>query len=228
MDPGPCIVIISRSHKLLLCSKNNSMKPLQIVTVLVFIFISNVCQAQNCSFACPSNIVMKSSGGQEGTIVSFPPINAPAECGTITYTPASGSFFRLGSHSITAVSTSGQKCSFTVTITDNESPSLTELTLSRESLWPASNKMKKVSVGYTAEDNGANVKTSIIVRSNAGDNVGDWEIVDDHLLRLKSSRLPDGSPRVYTITVTATDEAGNKTTRTTTIAVSKTMKAIPN
>ena len=86
--------------------------------------------------------------------------------------------------------------------------------------------MKKTVVNYTTSDNGANVKTALSVSSNATDGSKDWEITDDHLLRLKSSRLPDGSVRVYTITVTAADEAGNKTTRTTTIAVSPTMKAV--
>ena len=72
------------------------------------------------------------------------------------------------------------------------------------------------------------MKTEISVSSNApASEEADWQIIDDHLLRLKASRLPDDSPRIYTITVTATDVSGNKTTRTTTIAVSKTMLAVP-
>jgi hypothetical protein len=67
------------------------------------------------------------------------------------------------------------------------------------------------------------------VSSNATDGIKDWEIIDEGELRLKASRLSDGSPRIYTITVTATDDAGNKTKRTTTIAVSETMiaKTVP-
>lgn len=189
--------------------------------------IQQTLQAQNCTLTCPANIVVKAESGKEGATVSFPPMNAAPDCGTITYTPASGSFFRLGSHSIIVTSSSGQKCSFTVTVSDNESPTLSPIGLSRQTIWPASNKMKKVSVGYTARDNGQNLKTELSVTSNATDGVKDWEIIDDHTLRLKSSRLPDGSPRIYMITVTATDEAGNKTSRTTSIAVSKTMIAKP-
>ena len=86
--------------------------------------------------------------------------------------------------------------------------------------------MKKVGVYYTASDNAQNVKSVLTVSSNTETVVDDWQIVNEHLVRLKASRLPDGEPRIYTITVTATDEAGNKTTRATTIAVSKTMIAL--
>lgn len=197
---------------------------LSLAALLVFCQLKGI--AQNCTLACPANIVVTSDAGKEGAIVTFPALlNVAAECGTLTFVPASGSFFRLGSHSIIVTSSSGQKCSFTVIVTDNESPTLSPLTLSREILWPASNKLKKVKVFYTTYDNGQNVKTAVAVSSNATDGIKDWEFVDEHELRLKASRLPDGSPRIYSITVTATDEAGNKTSRTTTIAVSNTMMA---
>ena len=121
---------------------------------------------------------------------------------------------------------SGQKCSFSVIVTDNEPPVLSPLTLSRRSLWPASNKMKKTKVRFSTSDNGGLVTTAIAVNSNATDGIKDWEMIETTgELRLRSSRLPDGSPRIYTITVTATDESGNKTKRSTSIAVSETMVA---
>ena len=193
---------------------------------IIFLISQQKMNAQSCTLTCPANIVIKADSGKEGTTVSFPSLTLAPECGTPAYTPASGSFFRLGSHSIIVTTSTGQKCSFTVTVTDNEPPTLSPVTLSRSTLWPASGKMKKVAVNYTTSDNWENVKTAVSVSSNATDGIKDWEMVDDHLVRLKSSRLPDGTPRIYTITVTATDEAGNKTTRTTTIAVSKTMTAV--
>lgn len=183
--------------------------------------------AQPCTVSCPSNVVVTADASQEGAKVSFiQGATTAGNCGTIKYSPASGSFFRLGSHSVIATSSSGQKCSFTVTVTDNEPPSLSPLMLSRDQLWPASDKLKKVGIFYNTSDNGENVKTALSVSSNATDGIKDWEIVDDHLLRLKASRLSDGSLRIYIIKVTATDEAGNKTTRTTSIAVSRTLTAI--
>ena len=203
------------------------MRPFKTIALLVLLTITRVnSHAQNCTLTCPSNIIVNVDPGKEGAIVNFPSLKLMPECGTPTFTPTSGSFFRLGSTSVTLTTTSGQKCSFTVTVGDNEPPSLSPITLSRTNIWPASAKMKKVVVHYTASDNSGNVKTVLTVKSNTETTVDDTEIIDDHLVRLKASRLPDDSPRIYTITVTATDEAGNKTTRTTSIAVSRTMVAV--
>jgi len=204
------------------------MKFLAFLTFTALLVLSHIKgNTQSCSLSCPPNIVINAESGLEGALVSFPPINSLGlgDCGTINYSQPNGSFFRIGSHSIIVTSSTGEKCAFTVTVTDNEAPLLSEISLSKSILWPANNKMKKVAVYYTTSDNAQDVKAVLSVSSNATDNQ-DWEIVDDHMLRLKSSRLPDGSPRIYTITVTSSDEAGNKTSRTTTIAVSQTMTAV--
>ncbi|MDZ4806676.1 MAG: HYR domain-containing protein [Bacteroidota bacterium] len=206
------------------------MKFLAVILLTSILVLSNeIVTAQSCKLTCPSNIVVGAEKGQEGALVSYPPVSTVGigDCGTVTYSRPNGSFFRLGSYSVIATASTGENCSFTVTVTDNEPPNLSPITLSRTHLWPATNKMKKTAVNYTTSDNGENVKTALSVSSNTTDGIKDWEITDDHLLRLKSSRLPDGAVRIYTITVTATDEASNKTTRTTTIAVSPTMKAVP-
>jgi hypothetical protein len=195
-----------------------------IVGIVSFLIVSQG-NAQNAAVTCPANMVVSATNGQEGTVVNFPALTG--ELAGASYAPASGSFFRMGSHSVILTTASGQKCSFTVMVTDNESPTLSPITLSRSTLWPASGKLKKVVVNYDVSDNSGTVKTTLAVTSNTTDGVKDFEIVDDHLLRLKASRLPYDFPRVYTITVTATDDAGNKTTRTTSISVSRTMTAIP-
>ena len=204
------------------------MKTFKVLSFAVFfILIQLTGHAQSCKLSCTSNIVIKADNGQEGAIVNIVPAVTAGECGTVTYFPASGTFFRIGSHSVTATTSTGEKCSFTVTVTDNESPVLSTVTLSSNKLWPASNKMKKVAVNYTTSDNAQDVTSVLSVSSNdITSSVRDWEIVNNHLLRLKSSRLANGEPRIYTIVVTSSDEAGNKTTRTTTIAVSKTMIAL--
>lgn len=190
---------------------------------LLFLIAFNS-SAQDCAMQCPENIIVSTDPGKEGAIIHFPSFSAPAECGAVSFSPASGSFFRLGSQSVILTSASGKKCSFTVTVTDNEPPVVSPILLSRDQLWPPSNKMKRVRLNYTVSDNAQEVKTTVAISSN--DNTpGNWELVDDHQVRLRSSRLTDGSPRVYTISITATDNAGNKTVRTTTISVSETMKA---
>lgn len=201
------------------------MKSLKVLITTTLLFLSSFLYSQDCKIDCLTNLVIPATKGQEGAIVNFPTAATTGECGSFSYTPASGSFFRIGSHSIIAKATNGNKCSFTIVVTDNEAPELSTIRLSRSTLWPASNKMKKTKVFFKTSDNGGKVTTELFVKSNSTDKAKDWEIVDENELRLRSSRLTDGSPRIYTITVVATDEAGNKTKRTTTIAVSETMMA---
>jgi HYR domain len=122
------------------------MKILPVLVAAAFFFSSYTGIAQTCTLKCPENIIVKADSTKEGAIVNFPPATTSGDCGTISYSQPSGSFFRIGSHSIVASSPSGQKCSFTVTVTDNEPPVLSPVTLSSKKLWPPSNKMKRVGV----------------------------------------------------------------------------------
>jgi hypothetical protein len=198
--------------------------PALLVTV-IFSFSSLISTGQNCTLTCPENIVVKADSTKEGATVNYPAATTTGQCGTITYSKPSGSFFRIGSHSIIATTEAGQKCSFTITVTDNQPPVLSPITLSAKKIWPPSNKMKKVGVYYTVKDNAEEVNTVLTVSSNDDSGNRDWEVVSNHLLRLKASRLPNGEARVFTITVSSSDMAGNTTRRTTSIVVSKTMMA---
>jgi hypothetical protein len=202
------------------------MKVLAVFSITaIFVLNSIAGNTQSCTLTCPANIIVKADNGMEGALVSFPPIASlgAGECSTITYSKPNGSFFRIGSHSISVTSSSGEKCAFTITVTDNESPQLSELTLSVKRVWPPSNKMKRVAVYYTSSDNAKNVITELSVQSNNTEPAKkDYEVINNHMMRLKASRLPSGEARIYTIIVTSTDEAGNRTRRATSIAVSKT------
>src|SRR5258705_7837960 len=117
------------------------MKSLVMVSFTSLLVIGQkTSNGQACTLSCPSNIVIKADSSHEGAIVSFPAATSSGDCGVITYTPASGSFFRLGSHSIIATTSGGQKCSFTVTVTDNESPMVSAIRLSSKRIWPVTNK----------------------------------------------------------------------------------------
>ena len=201
------------------------MKVLTVISLTVILVLNHSTgNAQSCTLSCPSNMVVKAESGLEGAQVSFPPSTSLGigDCGTVTYSRPNGSFFRIGSHSVIVTSSSGQKCAFTITVTDNESPVLSVVTLSSKKIWPPTNRMKKVAVYYTATDNAQDVTSVLSVYSNDTTlNNRDWEVVNNHLIRLKASRLANGESRIYTIRVTSTDEAGNRTSRTTSIVVSK-------
>jgi len=79
--------------------------------------------------------------------------------------------------------------------------------------------MVDVTINYTASDNcgSATCVISNITSNQAingtgdGDTSPDWEFVDEHHVRLRSERS-GGVTRVYTITITCTDSAGNIST----------------
>jgi hypothetical protein len=87
--------------------------------------------------------------------------------------------------------------------------------------------MKNITVDYTSTDNCTGPITCLLSVSSdepisgtgTGDTSPDWEIVDDHSLKLRSERSGSGDGRVYTVTVSCTDEYGNTGTGTKTVLV---------
>ena len=188
----------------------------------ILILLSFVGASQTCTISCPENIVAKADSGTGGTYINLPTATFNTDCGAITYTPASGSFFKIGSSSVIVSSASGQRCSFTVTVTDNEPPALSPIVLSAKRLWPANGRMRDVSVRYVSSDNSNETSCVITISSNDSASAGsDGEVVDNQNIKLKALRLRNGMARVYIVTVTCTDAAGNVTKRSTGISVAK-------
>jgi len=84
-----------------------------------------------CELTCPANIAIGNDPGQCGAIVNFAP-TTNGDCGPIVCTPASGSFFAVGStmvdcteQAIGSPQGTGASCSFDVTVSDTEPPALT-------------------------------------------------------------------------------------------------------
>lgn len=75
-----------------------------------------------CSLNCPDNINATANttvNGERGAIVSFDAAEPNGDCGAVTATPSSGSFFPVGTTTVTVNSaTGGGSCSFTVTVED--------------------------------------------------------------------------------------------------------------
>jgi len=74
-------------------------------------------QRTACTITCPADITVASAPDQCGAIVTYPAPTTGGACGTVTTNPASGSFFPVGTTTVTATSTAGPTCSFTVTVT---------------------------------------------------------------------------------------------------------------
>ena len=85
-----------------------------------------VCCDSACSLTCPDNVVTNNDPGQCGAVVNYPPADVNGSCGVVSYSHPSGSFFPVGTTTVTVTSTRAdnttQSCTFTVTVNDTEGP----------------------------------------------------------------------------------------------------------
>lgn len=98
----------------------------------------------------------------------------------------------------------------------NPPPVITGASANPATLWPPNHKMVSVTVNYKVTDNCGPVVTKLSVTSNEpvngtgdGNTTTDWMIFNDHSISLRAERSGRDIERVYTITITATDSAGN-------------------
>jgi len=78
-----------------------------------------------CVLTCPANITKSNDPNQCGAVTTYPAPTTTGTCGTITCSPASGSFFPKGTTTVTCMETGGATCSFTVTVNDTQPPTIT-------------------------------------------------------------------------------------------------------
>ena len=151
--------------------------------------------------------------------------------------------FPLGTHEVQFEVSDGVNPPVTVAATvevkDTTGPTLAP-TASTTMLWPPNGRLWPVTVWANAEDNGGGLITlGVTVESDeppcthcghrCGGHCGwrdpDWYIdsVDNETgviqLRLRAERYAWGDGRVYTITITATDESANQSTATVAVRV---------
>jgi hypothetical protein len=112
-----------------------------------------------------------------------------------------------------------------VTITvnyDSESPVITNVSVTPNTLWPPNSKMVPVEVSITATDicdTAPACSITSIVSSEPDDDTTDSEITGDVTANLRSKRLGTGNGLVYTISVECRDASGNTTAGMTTVTV---------
>ncbi len=190
---------------------------------------TRLCCGGPCVIACPSTITVSNAPGQCGAVVNFPLPSFTGNCGVVTTSPPSGSFFPVGTTTVTVTGTrldgTTDSCTFNVVVNDTEAPVVSAATVDKPSLWPPQHQMVPITVNYTATDN-CSVSCTLSVTSNEpinglgdGDTAPDWVIVDAHHVMLRSERAGNGNGRIYTITVTCADPAGNTVIKTTTVSV---------
>ena len=159
--------------------------------------------ATACTLICPQNINANANvteGGIRGAHVTFPGAEPDGDCGAVTATPSSGSFFPVGTTTVSVGSeTGGGSCTFTITVTDTgvdpptiSCPAAVEVT--------ANNNCESVVNLGTPSTTGTNVTVSV-TRSD-GKPMYDCDVNGQNCVR-KSQDLPF-STGITTVTWTAT------------------------
>ena len=78
------------------------------------------------SITAPANVTVPNDPDQAGATVSYPAPATTGDVGTVTCTPASGSFFPIGTTTVTcSTSNTALTASFSVTVNDTQPPSIT-------------------------------------------------------------------------------------------------------
>jgi hypothetical protein len=108
----------------------------------------------------------------------------------------------------------------------NPPPTISNVSASPAPLWPPNHKMRNVTVAYDVTDNCGPSVCGLGVSSDEpedgtgdGDTAPDFEVQDEHHVRLRAERAAMLDGRVYTVAITCTDSAGNSSTETVEVAV---------
>jgi hypothetical protein len=189
---------------------------------------------------CPANIIVNATPGLCKALVNMGTATAMDNCtapGAIIITGTRdddkplNDYYPLGLIKITwkAKDAAGNTatCIQRITVIDNQAPVISGVSASPPMLWPPDHTMRTVTVNYAVTDNcGGNIATQLSVSSNEpisgtgpGDLSPDWQIINNHTVKLRAERSPSGTGRIYTITITAKDGPGNISTQTTMVVV---------
>jgi HYR domain len=161
-------------------------------------FVDNI-SIDECSITCPANITVGNDPNQCGAVVNYPAPTTSGPCDTVTCSPAAGSFFPVGTTTVTCTSTAGPSCSFTVTVNDVQPPTITcpaNVTAVAAQTCPLSTTTAVTFPAPTASDNCPGVTVACVPPSG--------------------SIFPAGTT---TVTCTATDTSGNTASCSFTVSV---------
>jgi hypothetical protein len=81
----------------------------------------------SCELTCPANVIATAdttNASVFGAFVKFGAAGVNGDCGAVTNSPASGSFFAVGTHNITSSAEGGGSCSFTVKVLGTPAPTI--------------------------------------------------------------------------------------------------------
>ena len=112
-----------------------------------------------------------------------------------------------------------------INVYDDEAPNVTAVSATPVVLWPPNHKMRDVRIDYTVADNCGVTSTLEVSSSDPvnggsdGDLSPDWEVIDDHHVRLRAEKANNGQARYYTIRIHITDGCNDPVDTSITVVV---------
>ena len=140
----------------------------------------------------------------------------------------SGQIFNKGITNViySLINDPAKTCTFNVIVKDEEAPLITNAFATPGNLWPPNHQLKDVSINYAIKDNCNDAVVTLSVKSNEpqtgtgrSDLPNDWQVMSADRVRLRAERNELGTGRIYTITISAKDAAGNLTKQDVTVTV---------
>lgn len=115
---------------------------------------------------------------------------------------------------------------------DTTPPTIHSVSATPNVLWSPNHRLTPIAIRANVTDNCSAVTwtvTSIasdepVNGTGEGDTEPDWAVTAPHAVNLRAERAGSGDGRVYTISITARDTAGNSAAATTTVSVPHSQK----
>jgi hypothetical protein len=180
----------------------------------------------------PPNVVAKTDKGKCSAFVSVGSATLSRKCPSCSIYPVRSDGkrrvdmpFPAGRTTIvwTAANASGQTTSAEqeVVVQHTEGPVIGNVTVTPTEIWPSNGRLVGVKVRYDATDpcGGAVIRSLRVASNEPGSvNAPDWDVINDHFVDLRAESSGNGE-RVYTIFITAVDDAGNQSAETASVKV---------
>ena len=175
--------------------------------------------AGTCTLTCPADVTATANttvATQFGAFVRYGAASGVGDCGAVSNSPSSGSFFTVGTHTVTSTAQNGGSCTFNVKVLGTPAPTIS---------CPAN---KTVTAAANSDEATVTVGTPTFTTANSGTVVGVRSDSTPPTIDDDGNEVSPGVPKPLTdpypigitgIVWTVTDEDGRTASCTQTITV---------
>jgi len=179
----------------------------------------------NITVSCAADVAAVNTASI--TVTDNCPVTVTHEGDVITNQTCANKFTLTRKYKATDASGNSATCQQVITVNDDVPPQITGFSTSQIALWPPNHSMRDITLNYTVSDNCVSDPiVAVTVSSNEpvngtgdGDTAPDWEIIDNHHVKLRAERSANGDGRIYTITITVDDRCNVPVTQSKQVMV---------